>query len=163
LVTNLTNLVQPIIRYDVGDVVTLGPQPCPCGSPLPLVQAVAGRTKERFWVEAGGKAREIPYYLFLAALHHCNELAEHQVAQTGPNRFVVRVAPQRGKAVSPQRVRALVHQSVAVEGLARLLEFDVEVVPEIPRDPGSGKLKRVLQEWREAGEPAARAGRQEDG
>jgi phenylacetate-coenzyme A ligase PaaK-like adenylate-forming protein len=159
LVTNLTNLVQPIIRYDVGDVVTLSPRPCPCSSPLPLVQAVGGRTKERFWIEASGKVREIPYYLFLAALHHCTELAEHQVVQTGRNRFVVRVAPRPGKAVAPQRVRALVQQSVEVEGLAHLLAVDVEVVPEIPRDPGSGKLKRAVQQWREAGGPPAHAGR----
>src|SRR5205823_10944439 len=36
LVTNLYNLVQPLIRYEVGDVVTVSPSPCPCGSPLPL-------------------------------------------------------------------------------------------------------------------------------
>jgi phenylacetate-coenzyme A ligase PaaK-like adenylate-forming protein len=159
LVTNLTDLVQPIIRYDVGDVVTLSRQPCPCGSPLPLVHAVAGRTKERFWIEVGGKVREIPYYLFLAGLHHCTELSEHQVVQTGRNHFVVRVAPQPGKTVSPQRVRALVYQSVAVEGLAQALDFDVEVVPDIPRDPGSGKLKRAVQQWREANELTAHAGR----
>jgi phenylacetate-coenzyme A ligase PaaK-like adenylate-forming protein len=159
LVTNLMNLVQPIIRYDVGDVVVMSPEPCRCGSPMPLVHAVAGRSKERFWIEADGKVREIPYYLFLAALHHCTELAEHQVAQTGRNRFVVRVAPQHGKTVSPVDVRPLVHQSVAAEGLDRLLDFDVEVVPEIPRNPGSGKLKRVVQEWREAGELAAHGSR----
>jgi phenylacetate-coenzyme A ligase PaaK-like adenylate-forming protein len=159
LVTNLMNLVQPIIRYEVGDVVVMSPEPCPCGSPLPLVHAVAGRAKERFWIEANGQVREIPYYLFLAALHHCHELAEHQVAQTGRNRFVVRVAPQPGKAVSPQEVRTLVHQSVAAEGLAHLVDFDVEIVPEIARDPGSGKLPRVVQQWCDAGELAAHAGR----
>jgi phenylacetate-coenzyme A ligase PaaK-like adenylate-forming protein len=152
LVTNLTDLVQPIIRYDVGDVVIQSPQPCPCGSPLPLVHAVAGRTKERLWIATDGKVREVPYYLFLAALHHCAELAEHQVVQTGRNRFAVRVAPQPGKAVSPQHVRALVHQSLAAEGLAEALDVHVEVVRIIPRDPGSGKLKRAVQEWREAGE-----------
>src|SRR5205814_955593 len=31
LVTNLVNLVQPLIRYEIGDVVTLSPRPCPCG------------------------------------------------------------------------------------------------------------------------------------
>ena len=40
----------------------------------------------------------------------------------------------------------------SAEGLAQVVDFDVEVVGEIPRDPHSGKLKRVLQQWREAGE-----------
>jgi len=33
LVTNLCNHVQPLIRYEVNDVVTISPKPCPCGSP----------------------------------------------------------------------------------------------------------------------------------
>jgi phenylacetate-coenzyme A ligase PaaK-like adenylate-forming protein len=144
LVTNLYNFVQPLIRYEVPDVVTMSPSPCLCGSPLPLVQSVGGRTKERFWVDAGGACREVPYYLFLAALHHCTELAEHQVLQTGRNQFVVRVAPQPGKSVSAERVRQLVRQSVEAEGLGGLLEVGVEVVDEIPRDPRSGKMARAL-------------------
>jgi phenylacetate-coenzyme A ligase PaaK-like adenylate-forming protein len=143
LVTNLYNFVQPLIRYEVGDVVTMSPSPCPCGSPLPLVASVGGRTKERFWVEAGGEVREIPYYLFLAGLHHCTDLAEHQVLQTEHNQFVVRVAPQPGKTVSAARVGELVRQSVAAEGLANRLRVEVEVVDEIPRDPGSGKMARA--------------------
>jgi phenylacetate-coenzyme A ligase PaaK-like adenylate-forming protein len=143
LVTNLTNRVEPLIRYVIGDVVTLDPEPCPCGSPFPHIRAVAGRTKERFWIEAGGEYRELPYYLFLAGLHHCTNLAEHQVLQTGHNRFVVRVAPQPGKMVSAEEVRRRVDQSVRTEGLADLLAVDVEVVPEIPPEPGSGKKPRA--------------------
>src|SRR5439155_21307811 len=115
-VTNLYNRVQPVIRYEVGDVVTMSPDPCPCGNPLPLVQSVGGRTKERFWLDGEAGRREIPYYLFLAGLHHCTELAEHQVLQTGPRQFVVRVAPQPGRAVSADRVRRYVRQSVEAEG-----------------------------------------------
>jgi phenylacetate-coenzyme A ligase PaaK-like adenylate-forming protein len=143
LITNLYNRVQPLIRYEVGDVVTLSPSPCRCGSPLPLVQAVGGRTKDRFWLEAEGGRREVPYYLFLAALHHCTELAEHQVLQTGPRHFVVRVAPQPGQAVSAERVRRFVDRSVEAEGLAHLLEVHVEVVDQIPRDPRTGKVMRA--------------------
>ena len=33
---NLIN-VQPLIRYDLGDSVTVFPTPCPCGSPLPSI------------------------------------------------------------------------------------------------------------------------------
>jgi phenylacetate-coenzyme A ligase PaaK-like adenylate-forming protein len=143
LVTNLVNLVQPLIRYEIGDVVTLADGPCPCGSPFPRVQAVAGRTKERFWIEAGGEYRELPYYLFLAGLHHCTDLAEHQVLQTGRNRFVVRAAPQPGKTLSPDEVLRRVDQSVRAEGLADLLQVSVEVVPEIAPEPGSGKKPRA--------------------
>ena len=35
LLTNLANHVQPLIRYDLGDRVTLHREPCACGSALP--------------------------------------------------------------------------------------------------------------------------------
>jgi phenylacetate-CoA ligase len=163
LLTNLYNRVQPLIRYEISDVVTLGESPCPCGSNLPHIASVAGRTKERLWIYARGAYREIPYYLFLAGLHHYLDLAEHQVVQTGRNRFVVRVAPLPGKTLSAERVRKLVYDSVRAEGLAGLVEIGAEIVDEIQPDPGSGKRHRVKNlvgpppgGLREAAGPAAR-------
>jgi phenylacetate-coenzyme A ligase PaaK-like adenylate-forming protein len=143
LLTNLYNRVQPLIRYEVGDVVTMSPSACPCDSPFPLIQSIAGRTEEQLWIEVKGVYREIPYFLFLAALHHCADLAEHQVLQTGWNQFVVRVAPQSGKVLSAERIDQLIRLSVAAEGLTDFVEWTIEIVPEILPNPRSGKIQRV--------------------
>ena len=45
LLTNLANHVQPLVRYDLGDQVTLPAERCSCGSPLPVLQ-VQGRHDE---------------------------------------------------------------------------------------------------------------------
>ena len=45
LVTNLANRIQPIIRYQMGDRVTMDADPCPCGSPFPSIHVV-GRTDD---------------------------------------------------------------------------------------------------------------------
>lgn len=42
LLTNLANHVQPLIRYDLGDQLTLHTDPCACGSTLPVIE-VRGR------------------------------------------------------------------------------------------------------------------------
>lgn len=42
LLTNLANRVQPLIRYDLGDQITLHHKRCTCGSPLPTIE-VKGR------------------------------------------------------------------------------------------------------------------------
>lgn len=42
LLTNLANHVQPLIRYDLGDQITLRGQACACGSTLPVIE-VQGR------------------------------------------------------------------------------------------------------------------------
>lgn len=146
LVTNLYNYVQPIIRYEVDDRVTMSAAPCNCGSPLPHIAKIAGRTKDLLWIEDGGTRREVPYYVFLAPLHHVLELAEHQIVQTGPKHFVVRVVPLRGKTLSVDRIRQLVLENVREEGLESEIVFDIEVVPEIPLGP-SGKVSRVKNEY----------------
>jgi phenylacetate-CoA ligase len=46
LVTNLVNRVQPLIRYAISDMVTVDPQPCPCGRPFRLLRNIAGRNDD---------------------------------------------------------------------------------------------------------------------
>ena len=140
--TNLYNYVQPFIRYEIDDVVTMSAVPCACGSPLPLISAIEGRSKDKLWVEIEGRYKELPYYLFLAALHNDLDIAEHQVVQIGKNEFTVFVAAQPGKLLSQERIRRLVQQSVDVEGMSNIVRFKVQIADHIVRGP-SGKAERV--------------------
>jgi len=45
LVTNLVNTVQPLIRYEMNDLVELG-GPCPCGSAFRVIHKVFGRNDD---------------------------------------------------------------------------------------------------------------------
>lgn len=146
LVTNLYNHVQPIIRYEVDDRVTLSAEPCPCGSPLPHVASITGRTKDKLWIEENGERREVPYYVFLTPLHHVLDLAEHQIVQTGPRQFVIRLLPLPGRTLSTDRIRSMVHEHVRTEGLDSAIDIEIEIVPELPRGP-SGKFSRVRNEY----------------
>lgn len=146
LVTNLYNHVQPIIRYEVDDRVTMSAEPCPCGSPMPRIARISGRTKDQLWIDDGGRMREIPYYVFLVPLHHVLDLAEHQILQTGPRQFVVRLVPLRGKQLAVDGIRERIMENVRAEGLESTIEVAIEVVSEIPRGP-SGKISRVRNEY----------------
>jgi len=46
LLTNLYNLVQPLIRYDITDMLCLSEQPCGCGRPFALIKSVGGRAED---------------------------------------------------------------------------------------------------------------------
>lgn len=146
LVTNLYNHVQPFIRYEVDDRVTMSAEPCPCGSPLPRIASIAGRSKDKLWIEDGSGRREIPYYVFLTPLHHVLDLAEHQVVQMGPRRFVIRAVPLAGKTLSADHIRKLVLAHMRSEGLETLIDVTVEIHTELPRGP-SGKISRVRNEY----------------
>ncbi len=57
LLTNLANVVQPLIRYDLGDQLTLHPGRCDCGSMLPVIE-VLGRRDDSL-VMAGRAGRPV--------------------------------------------------------------------------------------------------------
>jgi len=57
LVTNLANHVQPLVRYNISDHITIHPESCPCGSPLPMI-TVQGRDDEPL-VMAGANGQRI--------------------------------------------------------------------------------------------------------
>ncbi len=46
LVTALRKYTQPLIRYELPDLVRLSQRPCPCGRPFPLLEELHGRTDE---------------------------------------------------------------------------------------------------------------------
>lgn len=146
LMTNLYNHVQPFIRYEVDDRVTMGTAPCGCDSVLPYIEKISGRSKDLLWIDVDGERREVPYYAFLTGLHHMLDVAEHQIVQTGPRNFLVRAIPVKGREVDATEIRRRVHEMLDLEGLANLVDFEVEVLAELPRGP-SGKIMRVKNEY----------------
>ena len=53
LLTNLFNLEQPLIRYDMADAVTMSDEPCPCGCAHRRITSVNGRINGAFQYESG--------------------------------------------------------------------------------------------------------------
>ena len=78
LLTNLFNPVQPLIRCEITDVVTVDPEPCPCGRTLRRVSAVHGRGDDV--LRLGGVT---VHPLQFAALTTDPDIREFQVVQHG--------------------------------------------------------------------------------
>ncbi len=147
LLTNLYNRVQPIIRYEIDDRITMSAKPCGCGNLLPRIEKISGRSKDLLFIETDdGKRRELPYFVIVAGLHHVLEMAEHQIVQTGPRNFLIRAVPLAGQILDAERVRSVVMEQVILEGLDSEIDVDIAIVPELPRGP-SGKVSRALNEY----------------
>ena len=135
-VTNLVNLAQPLIRYELTDELTLLEEPCACGSSLRRVDDVEGRTDEAFVYPGGIVVHPLT---FRAVLGREPNAIDYQVRQTS-----------RGATI---HVRA--SRPVDLDGLARRLtasltragvadaEVTVERVDAFERQT-SGKLKRFF-------------------
>lgn len=146
LVTNLANRVQPIIRYDLGDSVTVRPDPCPCGSPLPAI-SVEGRTDEilSFPTTGGEMVRLLPMAL-ATVVEETPGVSRFQIMQTAPMAVALRL--EVVSTAESERVWASVKQRMCSYLVAQgLSDVKVERAAEPPtRDPRSGKFRHVWAE-----------------
>lgn len=57
VVTTLMNYSMPLIRYRVGDLAAWSDRPCDCGRKWPLLEEIAGRTRDLFRRRDGSRIR----------------------------------------------------------------------------------------------------------
>jgi len=143
LVTNLYNTIQPFIRYEVDDVVTMSPSPCPCGSPLPLIKKVEGRKDEVIWIKVGDRFRQIHPYVFVDILDERPEVGWYQIIQEERNRFRLRASPAPKRNVESEELQGFLRKGLQRFGLSDHIQFDVEISGDMAPDVMSGKLKRI--------------------
>ncbi|HMO36437.1 MAG TPA: hypothetical protein PKA06_10375, partial [Gemmatales bacterium] len=147
LLTNLTNYVQPIIRYEIDDVITMTNQPCPCGNPLPRVISIAGRSNDQFWVVNNkGEFYEMSNFIFKDAFLLLFELAEFQVTQIGQNQFKVMVELVPHSTLTAERIRSAIDEVFGATGIDAKINCDIHIVEKIPHDSKSGKLRRFINQ-----------------
>lgn len=115
LLTHLGNRVQPLLRYDLGDQITLATRPCDCGSPFPVIH-VSGRNDPPLQVlgEAGATVLLLPLAI-TTVLEEQAGLYEFQLHQRDHQTLELQV-PQSGEAVQAALARA----SQALQDYARL-------------------------------------------
>jgi len=97
LFTNLYQYTQPLIRYELSDILTFSARPCPCGRPFRLVQAIEGRNDETLFLRGGaGNRIAIPPIVFRGYLGELQELREYQVVQVGETLRILAVPEAAG-------------------------------------------------------------------
>jgi phenylacetate-coenzyme A ligase PaaK-like adenylate-forming protein len=143
LLTNLYNTLQPFIRYEIADVVTVSPNPCPCGSVLPLILKVEGRTDEVVWIRDGDRYRQLHPFVFVDCLDEYPAVGWYQIIQLERNRFVLRAVPAPGRHVNRLELQAVIQEGLRHYGLADLIQMDIELTDNVAPNPQSGKLKRI--------------------
>jgi phenylacetate-coenzyme A ligase PaaK-like adenylate-forming protein len=143
LVTNLANTVQPIIRYEIGDVLAMADQPCRCGSRMPRIAHVEGRTAEEFWVLDQGELRTVADTIFKNACDYLREVREWQAVQEERNRIRLRLELLPGMRFNEAATRRIVTGQLREFGLPEDVVVEVEAVPALTPDPATGKFRRM--------------------
>jgi phenylacetate-CoA ligase len=136
LVTNLFNRTQPLIRFEVTDLVAVEPEPCPCGRTLTRLRSLEGRAEDVLRL-GGVDVHPLQFALVTAD----PDVREFQVVQEG-QALRLRVALRDGAAEAPARLRARVGARLEELGVERP-SVEVETVDALERSP-AGKLQVVV-------------------
>jgi phenylacetate-CoA ligase len=151
LVTNLANRVQPLIRYRMG----ISPDPCPCGSPFPVIRVI-GRTDEVLaFPTAPGGVVQIPPLAIVTVAEETPGVYSCQLIQTEPRTLMVRLAVKEagGERGVWEALRARLGAYLAEQGAA---DIAIEKASEPPQlHPISGKFRQVWSEVRQSATPVA--------
>lgn len=156
LVTNLANYVQPIIRYEIGDIVTMATEPCDCGSNMPLIDHVDGRDSEMFYIETKDGLRPLQPTIFELALGRMLDAREYQIIQEENTLFRILIEPLPGKSFDRNRADKLVREQLKEYGLDQELDVEVEVVDRLAPE-GDEKFKRVVSKVERSEDEMARS------
>lgn len=144
LITNLANTTQPFIRYEIGDVATMADRPCGCGSRLPRVERIDGRSADSFWVRDGQNHRLLINSVFKNAFDYVREVREWQAVQHSRNGILLRVELLPGVTLDEAHAWRAIDRQLAMYGFQGLIELRLEVVPRIDPDSSTGKTRRII-------------------
>lgn len=139
LVTNLLSQSYPLIRFRLGDLVTLAEPPVDDDLPYGVLAEVTGRTVDLIPVRAGG------YVHGVALAHvvdpHLRYVRKYQIHQAGLDHFVVRLVSEHPLPEEvPSQIKRDLHKLVGAS-----VSIDVQRVDDI-QPSASGKFRWVLSD-----------------
>ncbi len=134
LVTDLSNAAMPLIRYEIGDVVTLSDAPCPCGRGLPVIEKVEGRDADFVVTPSGSLISGISLTENFAL--HIRGAAQVQIIQETTTHLRVRLVADDAFTDASHRQLA----KLVLDTFGPTMRCDVEFLDVIPQEP-SGKYR----------------------
>ncbi|MET0933499.1 MAG: hypothetical protein ABWX56_07285 [Mycetocola sp.] len=117
LLTDLCNRVFPLIRYEIGDLTHIVPEPCDCGRSLTRIAPISGRISDVLRLPNGMSVAGGLNALFNAQPHAVRQFQIHQRADyTISLRYVPSDSPDAEDAVADaaDRLAAIVEHAVPV-------------------------------------------------
>lgn len=141
VISNLVNRATVLLNYRLGDAVTLGHGPCPCGRSLPTLARVEGRADDLLALPDGSSLHALGV---LNGLQAVPGVVQVQLVQEELRRFRLLVVWQEGKEWTGAQANL---RSSFASRFGEDARLDIERVPSIPPDAG-GKVRAAISRCR---------------
>jgi phenylacetate-CoA ligase len=137
--TDLDNMVMPFIRYDTGDIASMGEKECTCGVKQPKLSSIEGRSVDTIMLANGSKVHGVFFTDILYELDILvGSIGRFQVVQDKPGDIEFRIEPAKD-----------FHYSLLPKLQTSLDSFfnnvNIVVLPHLSADP-SGKFRYIISE-----------------
>jgi phenylacetate-coenzyme A ligase PaaK-like adenylate-forming protein len=145
LITSFIKHTQPLLRYEVSDMVALTTTPCPCGRPLARMVSVQGRSDDILRMPGtDGRTIAVHPLTLRGPMAGIPELRQYKIVHNNDGLNVL-VVPRDAAPVDEvsRRIDAALRSKLLAAGVADP-RLDVSVVAELPREQGhSAKFKLI--------------------
>jgi len=143
LVTNLFNHAQPLIRFEVGDVMSFATEPCACGRTLTRVESIEGRTDDVLELPGTNGTPVLIHPIQFGVVTADRDVREFQVVGAA-GRVTLRLVLRDDASATDaaERVRRRVCERLAAAGAASP-DVEVDLLDKLDRSP-AGKLSVVV-------------------
>jgi len=144
LFTSLFGFTQPIIRYEISDMMVLAPEPCPCGQPFRRILAINGRNDDVLYLQGrGGRQVAVHPVHFWNVLESFADIRQYQVVHE-PDGICLRLMFEEGNGHVASSVREQMTQKLHALGVDRP-SIRVELVTVLEdRSRHMGKWKNII-------------------
>jgi phenylacetate-coenzyme A ligase PaaK-like adenylate-forming protein len=160
LLTNLFSYTQPLIRYEISDMVSTVEESCPCGRPFRLLELTGGRSDDILYMP--GRAGTVPVHpvILHTAIAKIPGLKQYQFVHDADGLQLRAVLATEAPADETRaRLERELSEGLEAVGVTRP-HISVEFVDVIEREGQAAKLKLVrslITEPTEEQEPHSRA------
>jgi phenylacetate-CoA ligase len=144
LFTSLFGFTQPVIRYEISDMMVLAPEPCPCGQPFRRILAINGRNDDVLYLQ-GQSGRQVAVHPvhFWNVLESFEDIRQYQVVHE-PDGVCLRLMFEEGNGNTAHKVREQLARKLQTLGVD-CPSIRVELVTTLEdRSHHMGKWKNII-------------------
>lgn len=136
IITDFNRTTQPIINYELNDILIENTQPCPCGSPFLRIQSIEGRADDIlvYKDKTGAEKIVFPDFIVRALLKHLPAGEEFLFEQQTPSQAVLYLS-------------CPVDQDILLQALHSIIPIQITIRPFEPCKDLSLKQKRVKRNF----------------